>query len=66
MSLPTIGSAEAKSFYAQRVKANVLFFDRKPAADKQAGKTKLWIYDLRTTHMVGASGSENSATGIGT
>ncbi len=35
-------------FYAQGVKANVLFFDRKPAADRQAWTTKLWIYDLRT------------------
>ncbi len=35
-------------FYAQGVKANVLFFDRKPAADKQAWTSKLWIYDLRT------------------
>jgi type I restriction enzyme M protein len=35
-------------FYAQGVKANVLFFDRKPAADKQAWTTKRWIYDLRT------------------
>ena len=36
-------------FYAQGVKANILFFDRKPAADKQAWTTKLfWIYDLRT------------------
>jgi type I restriction enzyme M protein len=35
-------------FYAQGVKANVLFFDRKPAADKKAWTTKLWIYDLRT------------------
>ena len=34
-------------FYAQGVKANVLFFDRKPAAEK-AWTTKLWIYDLRT------------------
>jgi type I restriction enzyme M protein len=39
-------------FYAQGVKANVLFFDRKPAADKQAWTTSLWIYDLRTnTHF---------------
>jgi len=30
------------------VKANVLFFDRKPAADKKAWTEKLWIYDLRT------------------
>src|SRR5438034_4040998 len=35
-------------FYAQGVKANVLFFDRKPAADKNAWTEKLWIYDLRT------------------
>ncbi len=34
-------------FYAQGVKANVLFFDRKPAAE-HAWTTKLWIYDLRT------------------
>jgi type I restriction enzyme M protein len=35
-------------FYAQGVKANVLFFDRKPASDKKAWTEKLWIYDLRT------------------
>src|SRR5438046_3116354 len=35
-------------FYAQGVKANVLFFDRKPAADKTAWTETLWIYDLRT------------------
>jgi len=35
-------------FYAQGVKANVLFFDRKPAADKKAWTEKLWIYDFRT------------------
>ncbi len=34
-------------FYAQRVKANVLFFDRKPASET-AWTKKLWIYDLRT------------------
>ena len=34
-------------FYAQGVKANVLFFDRKPAQEKP-GTQKLWIYDLRT------------------
>jgi type I restriction enzyme M protein len=34
-------------FYAQGVKANVLFFDRKPASAKPATRT-LWIYDLRT------------------
>ena len=34
--------------YAQGVKANVFFFDRKPAADKSAWTEKLWIYDFRT------------------
>lgn len=34
-------------FYAQGVKANVLFFDRKPASEKPWTK-ELWIYDLRT------------------
>jgi type I restriction enzyme M protein len=34
-------------FYAQGVKANVVFFDRKPGA-KEAWTKKLWIYDLRT------------------
>jgi type I restriction enzyme M protein len=34
-------------FYAQGVKANVLFFDRKPASEIPWTKT-LWIYDLRT------------------
>src|ERR1019366_4265709 len=34
-------------FYAQGVKANVLFFDRKPGA-KEPWTKKLWVYDLRT------------------
>ena len=34
-------------FYVQGVKANVLFFDRKPASEKPWTE-KLWIYDLRT------------------
>jgi type I restriction enzyme M protein len=34
-------------FYAQGVKANVLFFDKKPAREKH-WTDKLWIYDLRT------------------
>lgn len=34
-------------FYAQGVKANVLFFDRKPASEQAATKS-LWIYDRRT------------------
>jgi type I restriction enzyme M protein len=33
--------------YAQGVKANVLLFDRKPAAENP-WTAKLWIYDLRT------------------
>ncbi len=38
-------------FYAQGVKANVLFFDRKPASAKPWTE-RLWIYDLRTnTHF---------------
>ena len=35
-------------FYAQGVKANVLFFDRKPGAARTPWTKKLWIYDLRT------------------
>ena len=34
-------------FYAQGVKANVLFFDRKTASETPLTE-KLWIYDLRT------------------
>lgn len=34
-------------FYAQGVKANVIFFDNKPAA-KTAWTKKLWVYDYRT------------------
>ena len=34
-------------FYAQGVKANVLFFDGKPAA-KEAWTKEVWIYDYRT------------------
>jgi len=34
-------------FYAQGVKANVLFFDKKPASETPWTK-QLWIYDLRT------------------
>ncbi len=38
-------------FYAQGVKANVLFFDKKPGSETPWTK-KLWIYDLRTnTHF---------------
>lgn len=34
-------------FYAQGVKANVIFFDNKPAS-KNPWTNELWIYDLRT------------------
>ena len=34
-------------FYAQGVKANVLFFDKKPASE-QPWTSKFWVYDLRT------------------
>jgi type I restriction enzyme M protein len=38
-------------FYAQGVKANVLFFDRKPASENPWTKA-LWIYDLRTNQHI--------------
>jgi type I restriction enzyme M protein len=34
-------------FYAQGVKANVLFFDKKPVSAK-ANTKDVWVYDLRT------------------
>ena len=34
-------------FYAQGVKANVLFFDRKPGS-KEPWTKQVWVYDLRT------------------
>lgn len=34
-------------FYAQGVKANVLFFDKRPAAE-HAWTERFWVYDLRT------------------
>ncbi|WP_245562746.1 class I SAM-dependent DNA methyltransferase [Nocardia araoensis] len=34
-------------FYAQNVNANVLFFDKKPAAE-EPWTSRLWVYDLRT------------------
>ncbi|UIJ35130.1 class I SAM-dependent DNA methyltransferase [Allobranchiibius sp. GilTou73] len=35
-------------FYAQGVKANVLFFDKKLARPGQPWTERLWVYDLRT------------------
>jgi type I restriction-modification system DNA methylase subunit len=51
-------------FYAQGVKANVLFFDRKPAAEKPWTE-KLWIYDLRTNkHFTLKDNPLNAANAI--
>ncbi len=38
-------------FYAQGVKANVLFFDKRPGRE-QPWTEQLWIYDLRTNKHV--------------
>jgi type I restriction enzyme M protein len=38
-------------FYAQGVKANVLFFNRKPVSKKPA-TSRVWVYDLRTNFHV--------------
>ncbi len=46
-NLHTILRLPTGIFYAQGVKANVLFFDRKSGSDA-AWTTELWIYDLRT------------------
>ena len=48
-------------FYAQGVKANVLFFERKEASEKPWTKD-LWIYDLRTNQhfCLPSSGSAES------
>lgn len=45
--LHTILRLPAGIFYAQGVKANVLFFDKKPSREKPWTE-KLWIYDMRT------------------
>lgn len=37
-------------YYAQGVKANVLFFDAKPAQEA-AWTSKLWVYNLRTNML---------------
>jgi type I restriction enzyme M protein len=46
-NLHTILRLPTGLFYAQGVKANVLFFEKKPASEK-ASTSKIWIYDLRT------------------
>jgi type I restriction enzyme M protein len=46
-NLHTILRLPTGIFYAQGVKANVIFFDNKPAS-KKPWTTKLWVYDYRT------------------
>ncbi|MFH1127000.1 MAG: class I SAM-dependent DNA methyltransferase [archaeon] len=46
-NLHTILRLPTGLFYAQGVKANVLFFDKKAASDKPK-TSKIWMYDLRT------------------
>ncbi len=46
-NLHTILRLPTGIFYAQGVKANVIFFERKPASETPWTKT-VWIYDLRT------------------
>ncbi|MCP3662694.1 MAG: SAM-dependent DNA methyltransferase, partial [Gammaproteobacteria bacterium] len=46
-NLHTILRLPTGIFYAQGVKANVIFFDMKPAA-KKPWTNKLWVYDYRT------------------
>lgn len=45
--VPTLLRLPTGIVYAQGVKTNVLFFDRKPASPEPWTK-RLWIYDLRT------------------
>ncbi|MBR5549759.1 MAG: N-6 DNA methylase, partial [Kiritimatiellae bacterium] len=47
MELHTILRLPTGIFYAQGVKANVLFFDARPAA-KTAQTREVWVYDYRT------------------
>jgi len=48
-------------FYAQGVKANVLFFDKKPARE-QPWTTQTWFYDLRTNQHFTLKRSKMTAT----
>lgn len=47
LELHTILRLPTGIFYAQGVKANVLFFDKKPASEKHWTEN-VWIYDFRT------------------
>jgi hypothetical protein len=49
-------------FYAQGVKANVLFFDRKPASEKPWTK-KLWIYERDQARGYGQQANRGTNTG---
>ena len=47
-NLHTILKLPEGIFYAQGVKANVIFFDNKPASDIDHHTKEVWIYDYRT------------------
>jgi len=47
LDLHTILRLPTGIFYAQGVKANVIFFDKKPASEEPWTK-EVWVYDLRT------------------
>lgn len=47
--LHTLLRLPAGLFYAQGVKANVLFFDRRQQREKPLLAEQLWVYELRTT-----------------
>ncbi|MDF4004981.1 N-6 DNA methylase [Luteibacter sp. PPL552] len=47
--LHTLLRLPAGLFYAQGVRANVLFFDRRQPQEKPLKSEKLWVYELRTT-----------------
>lgn len=47
-NLHTILRLPTGIFYAQGVKANVIFFDKFPPIDKGHRTNEVWIYDLRT------------------
>ncbi|HBO3116970.1 TPA: SAM-dependent DNA methyltransferase [Pseudomonas aeruginosa] len=47
--LHTLLRLPAGLFYAQGVKANVLFFDRRQQNEKPLKAEQLWVYELRTT-----------------
>jgi N-6 DNA Methylase len=50
-------------FYKQGVKANVLFFDKKPVSEK-ANTRELWIYDLRTNQRFTLKERPHGAAGL--